>query len=115
MKPPQDGPRLHLTAHERDEVCRLLRQRLSQARVLAYGSRVQGWSAERPVKSHSDLDLVVLDPVSDLALAELRADLDDSDLPWRVDLARFADLPATLQQAVQARGFELLTDRAISP
>ncbi len=115
MKPSQTGLRLHLTAREREEVCRLLRQRLSPAQVVAYGSRVQGWSATRSVKSHSDLDLAVLGSVSDLTLAELRADLDDSDLPWRVDLTRFVDLPAALQLAVQARGCELLADAVVSP
>lgn len=99
---------LHLSPRERDELCSLLRRRLPEARVLAYGSRVPGWSATRPVKPHSDLDLAVLGPASALALAELRADLDESDLPWRVDLTRFEDLPVVLQQAVQTRGCELL-------
>jgi predicted nucleotidyltransferase len=58
--------------------------------VRTFGSRVSGRAWR-----FSDLDLVVMgeEPVPDLVLAHLRADLEDSDLPFRVDLLQLRDLP----------------------
>lgn len=40
-------------------------------------------------------------PVADIAMAELRADLDESDLPFRVDLLRWSDAPDTLRDSIE--------------
>ncbi len=66
--------------------------------VRAFGSRVTG-----RVWRYSDLDLVVMgdEPLPAPVRAHLVADLDDSDLPFRVDLIEARDLPASW-----AAGFE---------
>ena len=87
-------------------VRQMLAQRLPGATVQAFGSRVNGWPFGRGSKAYSDLDLAIwpADGTTDLALAELRADFEDSQLPWRVDLTLARDLPATLAHLVQTRG-----------
>ncbi len=70
----------------------LLATRLPGADVFAFGSRVRHWPFGRGSKPYSDLDLAVWpadlstpgNTSIDLALAALRADLEESALPWRV-------------------------------
>lgn len=59
--------------------------------VRAFGSRVTGRAWR-----YSDLDLVVMgdEPLADLVRASLVADLEESDLPFHVDLIEARDLPA---------------------
>ena len=87
-------------------VRQMLAQRLPDATVQAFGSRVTGWPFGRGSKTYSDLDLAVwpADGPTDLALAELRADFEDSNLPWRVDVTLARDLPAALAQLVKTLG-----------
>lgn len=75
----------------------ILSRRLPHREVRAFGSRVTGRS-----KPHSDLDLVAMGdtPVDDLSLAELRSDLDDSDLPFRVDVVIWPNAPPHLREAI---------------
>lgn len=88
---------LELTTEQLQSVRALLRARLPGRQVRAFGSRVEGRA--RP---HSDLDLVVLgeEPLPALVLAQLRADFEDSDLPFQVDLVSWADLPPSMQQHI---------------
>lgn len=88
-------------------VRRLLAQHLPGHAVFAFGSRVSGWPGAAGVKPASDLDLAVDGQPGDLPLAMLRADLDDSDLPWRVDICRLADLPPTLRQRIARHGYSV--------
>lgn len=83
----------------------MLLRRLPGLDVRAFGSRVTGRS-----KPHSDLDLVVMTdaPLGAVTLAELRADLDESDLPFRVDVVEWWDLPAGLRQEVERRSEPVL-------
>ena len=76
----------------------ILSRRLPRREVRAFGSRVTGRA-----KPHSDLDLVAMGdvPVDDLSLAELHADLDDSDLPFRVDVVIWPDAPPHLREAIR--------------
>jgi predicted nucleotidyltransferase len=68
-----------------------LARHLPNRQVRAFGSRATGraWC-------YSDLDLLVMGsvPIPDLTLASLRADFEDSDLPFRVDVLEERDLPA---------------------
>lgn len=82
---------LNLTAQQLALVRGLLARHLPDREVRAFGSRVTGRAWR-----YSDLDLAVMDgkPLSDLVLATLRADFEDSDLPFRVDLLEACDLPA---------------------
>lgn len=87
-------------------VMQLLDARLPGITAMAFGSRVSGWPFRRRSKPYSDLDIALWGMGSnhDLALAHLRADLDDSSLPWQVDLTCADDLSDTLRELVIARG-----------
>ena len=83
--------------------------------VIVHGGNVgqsQGLACGRGSKPYSDLDRAVWpananDPGLDLALAEFRADLQDSALPWRVDVSLAQDLPVALRQMVLQHGVGL--------
>jgi predicted nucleotidyltransferase len=105
---------LHLLPAQRALVSSLLARHLPGTTVRAFGSRVAGWPGSRGViKPQSDLDLALdlcgrpADLALALALALLRADLDDSDLPWRVDLCLLDELPETLRELIARHGVPL--------
>jgi len=81
---------LDLTAQQLSLARGLLARHLPDREVRAFGSRVSGRAWR-----YSDPDLAVMggEPLPDLVLATLRADFEDSELPFRVDLLE-ADLPA---------------------
>jgi predicted nucleotidyltransferase len=97
---------LEITAPQLALVQRLLQQRLPRARVMAFGSRVAGWPFGRGAKPFSDLDLALFGLQSNdtLGLAHLRADLEESSLPWRVDLSDANDLPPALLALIEQHG-----------
>ncbi|GAB4180401.1 MAG: nucleotidyltransferase domain-containing protein [Erythrobacter tepidarius] len=97
---------LDLQPNELREGREILQARVPRHRVLASGSRAEGRA--RP---HSDLDLVVMEraAIPDLAWAELAADFEDSNLPFRVDLLRWQELTASMQQHIQQHSI-LITD-----
>lgn len=92
---------LDLTQAQRDTVCALLAARLPGREVRVFGSRATGRA-----KPHSDLDLAVMgeSPVDDRVRAELMADFDDSDLPFRVDLLVWSDAPPALRLTITRDG-----------
>ncbi|CAK0753886.1 NTP_transf_2 domain-containing protein [Gammaproteobacteria bacterium] len=78
----------------------LLRQHLPHTEIWAYGSRVNGDGHEA-----SDLDLVVRHP-ADLkqetpALWEMKDILVESNLPIRVDLVDWAQIPASFHREIE--------------
>lgn len=97
---------LDLAATQQALVLALLRQRLPHVTALAFGSRVMGWPYGRGAKPYSDLDIALweLHAGDDTALAHLRADLEESKLPWRVDLSDAKDLPAPLRELIEQQG-----------
>lgn len=92
---------LDLTRPQLGLVQHILRQRFPGRQACAFGSRAAGRA-----KPWSDLDLVILgeQPVDDLAVFQARADFEESDLPFRVDLALWRDLPSAIQQRVTSQG-----------
>jgi predicted nucleotidyltransferase len=78
----------------------LLEEYLPKAEVLAFGSRVQGTGHEA-----SDLDLVVRRPDAVLEvttnLAALREALIESNVPIRVDLLDWADIPPAFHREIE--------------
>ena len=86
---------LDLSASEFVCLRSLLARRLPGREVRAFGSRVQGRA-----KPHSDLDLVVMAPITDLERFEFNADLDDSDLPFRVDVVVWQELAESMRAAI---------------
>ena len=101
---------LDITTTQQAQVRSLLGLHLPHVTALAFGSRVAGWPFGRGSKTYSDLDIALwgLRETDDKALAHLRADLEDSALPWRVDLSDAKDLPIPLRELVGRLGFLLL-------
>ena len=97
---------LDVTALQQDQVQRLLGLRLPHVTAMAFGSLVAGWPFGRGAKTYSDLDIALwgLRKTGDIALAHLRADLEESSLPWRVDLSDASDLPTPLRELVERHG-----------
>lgn len=100
---------LDITPTQQDLVEHLLGQRLPHVRAVTFGSRAGGWPFGRGPKPYSDLDIALfgLTPANDLALAHLRADLEESALPWRVDISDVNDLPPALRELVERHGAPL--------
>ena len=67
---------------------------------------VSGWTFGQTLKTYSDLDIALWDvrQTDAKALANLRADLEDSPLPWRVDISNANDLPVALREQVEQHG-----------
>lgn len=100
---------LDITATQQALVQQALKLRLPGTTALAFGSRVTGWPFGRGPKPHSDLDIVLfgLGQNNALDVAHLRADLEESPLPWRVDISDANDLPPALRELVAQRGVVL--------
>lgn len=107
---------LDITAAQKVLLLRLLAQRLPHVSAMAFGSRVAGWPFGRGAKPYSDLDIAIwgLRSCDDQALAHVRADLEESALPWRVDLSDANDLPMPLRALVERRGV-LLQGEPVQP
>jgi len=88
---------IRLTPKQAAIVRTLLRRHLDDTEVWAYGSRVDGRA--RPA---SDLDLVVLAGSEKRhAVAALREAFEESDLPFRVDLFLWAELPESFRENIR--------------
>ena len=87
-----------LTAAQRDELRRILQHHLPGVPVLAFGSRATG----RGLKPHSDLDLLIQAdaPLPLRRRRQLVEALEDSSLPFRVDIVEQADLDAAFLDAI---------------
>ncbi len=95
---------LQLAPEERALLERLLSEYLPGVKVWAYGSRVKGTA--RP---NSDLDLVVFAEESQRwAVAELRDALAESDLPFKVDLHIWEDLPEPFHRQIETEYVEVV-------
>ena len=105
---------LEISEAQLEEVTRLLESRLSHVKAFAFGSRVVGWPFGSGPRPHSDPDigLLGLNRDDDVALAHLRADLEESDLPWRGDLSRMEDLPQALREMIGQCGIQISTQIA---
>ena len=93
-----DSPALQLTADQYRWVSALLRQYLpDDVAVWAYGSRTRGTA-----QPWSDLDLVIMgDKSLRIALEKLREAFEESDLPFRVDLFLWDDLPDNFRKNIE--------------
>ncbi|WP_257276499.1 MULTISPECIES: nucleotidyltransferase family protein [unclassified Endozoicomonas] len=87
---------IDLTRDERMLLQALLKKHLPDITVWAYGSRVTG-------KAHfaSDLDMVIFSgPEQAIAIAELREALEESNLPFRVDLFVWDQVPENFRKVI---------------
>ncbi|MBF0309992.1 MAG: nucleotidyltransferase domain-containing protein [Magnetococcales bacterium] len=87
----------------------LLRRFLPGVTVWAYGSRVKGTA--RP---YSDLDLVVFATSAQRSpVAELQEALEESNLPFPVDVLVWDDLPASFHRNIEER-YIVLQDEGVA-
>lgn len=95
---------IDLTAGQRQIVLELIERHLPGTDVWAYGSRVQ-WTS-RP---ESDLDLVVFSGADQSdQVSDLREAFEESDLPFRVDVLVWDELPESFQEAIDDEHVDLL-------
>lgn len=91
---------LHLAARHRQLIEDLARQYLPRTEVWAHGSRVNGRSHDG-----SDLDLVLRGPnlaeIPTLQYAEFKEALDESTLPFLVDVHDWARLPESFHRQIE--------------
>jgi uncharacterized protein len=86
----------------------IIRRHVPHARLIAFGSRVKGTA-----KKFSDLDLALEAdrPLTMQAFALLEADLEESDLPIKVDVIDMRTISPQFRARVEREGSEIpLTD-----
>ena len=99
---------LDVAPHVRRTLEALLKQYLCGMTVWAYGSRVKG-----NARPNSDLDLVVFtSPQQKRQVEELREALDESDLPLRVDLSVWGEIPKHFQHEIKEAYMPLQGNRS---
>ena len=102
---------MRLTPEELRIVTGILRDRVPQYEVWAFGSRVHG----KHLKPFSDLDLAIITeaPLVLEQLLDLHAAFSSSDLPFRVDIVDWASADPSFQEIISAEyevvphGFDL--------
>ena len=88
---------IDITSEQRKTLLALLAKHLPDTTVWVYGSRVQ-WTA-RP---RSDLDMVVFaSPSQNGQVSALREALEESNLPFRVDLFVWDDIPESFRKHIK--------------
>ena len=96
-------PDIALPPEQRRLVLTLLQAHLPGVEVWAYGSRVRG----NP-RRYSDLDLVAFAaPGQSAQASSLREAFEESDLPIRVDLFLWDELPDSFQRQIE-QGYAVL-------
>ncbi|MGH8480772.1 MAG: nucleotidyltransferase family protein [Gammaproteobacteria bacterium] len=99
---PERTPGLDLPEQYLETVKRLLQERVPDAELWAYGSRISG-----AAHAASDLDLVLRTPdrlgEETPALSELRQALVESNLPIRVDVTDWARIPERFHREIERR------------
>ena len=97
-------PAIDITAEQRKIILTLLNLHLPGTAAWVYGSRAK-WTS-RP---QSDLDLVVFStPEQYVRVGALRDALEESNLPFRVDLFVWDDVPETFHEKIEAEHVELV-------
>ncbi len=88
---------INLKPKHHDELTEILKKYCPKAEIWAYGSRVNGDS-----HSGSDLDLVVRSFNDETKrIYELRELLQDSDIPFLIDINEYDKLPKYFQQEIE--------------
>jgi type I restriction enzyme, S subunit len=89
---------IDITASQRKTLLSLLGRHLSDAEVWVYGSRAN-WTS----KPQSDLDMVVFtSPDQSRRVADLKEAFEESDLPFRVDLFVWDEIPDSFKRNIEA-------------
>ena len=89
---------IDITPEQRETIISLLSTHLPKTEAWAYGSRVR-WSS-RP---ESDLDVVVFaKPEQARSVSDLREAFEDSNLPFRVDLSVWDEVPEGFRGEIES-------------
>ncbi len=88
----------------------ILRQHISDRKVLAFGSR-----ATQTAKEYSDLDLAILgdEPLSIDSMSALAEDFCESDLPFKVDLVNWTRVDETIRNIIRRDGIVVQTPNEV--
>ena len=88
---------IDITVDQRQIIVALFEKYLPGAAVWVYGSRVSGTARE-----NSDLDLVVFVSSDQIkAVSDLKEALEESNLPFRVDLFTWNEVPESFRKNIQ--------------
>lgn len=88
---------IDITESQKQLLLSILKRYIPGAVVWAYGSRVKS-----SARVNSDLDLVVFtSPEQKTAVYDLRDELDESDLPFMVDLHVWDEIPPQFQEIIR--------------
>ncbi len=90
---------IDLSERCKEELLRLVRRHVADAEIRVFGSRVHG-----PAKPFADLDLVLMGEaeIAVERLAALALDLEESDLPMKVDVLDWSRLDASFRGVIAA-------------
>ena len=103
-------PAIDITAEERETILELLERHLSGTAAWIYGSRAKWTSSLK-----SDLDLVVFATHEQKPqVGDLREAFEESDLPFRVDLFVWDDIPQSFREQI-AKEHVVLAKRRTGP
>ncbi len=103
--------RIDLAAEDRRTVLALLDRHLPGVEAWVYGSR-----AKRTSRPHSDLDLVLFaTPEQRLQVGDLREAFEESNLPFRVDLFVWDDVPDADRRRIEAEHVVLVPATSSPP
>jgi|GEM_PF-1729024 len=96
-------PDIVLTEDELRTVTQVLTSLASQHQAMAFGSRVCAGAEAATLKTHADLDIALVGPpLEPHDMFALRDDaFSESDLPFRVDISMYDDLPQQWRDAVR--------------
>ena len=89
---------IDITTEQRRILLALLQKHLPDTRTWVYGSRIRFTS-----RKNSDLDMVVFaDRGQKRQVGDLREALEESDLPFRVDLFVWDNIPELFRKRIEA-------------
>lgn len=102
---------IDLTPNQRRAVLRLIQACLPDTEVWAYGSRVK-----RTSRPSSDLDLIALAGARQRQqVSDLREAFEESDLPFRVDVLVWDEVPDSFREEIERERVVLTSSRTAPP
>ncbi len=100
---------IDITPEQREMIMSLLSRHLPDTEAWAYGSRIR-WTS----RSESDLDMVVFaKPEQARGVSDLREAFDESNLPFRVDLFVWDEVPESFRGEIEREHAVLVVADAI--
>jgi type I restriction enzyme S subunit len=92
------------SATQLDLIRKILRERVPEAEVRVFGSRITELT-----KNYSDMDIVIVGKksLSPRILALLKADFEESDLPFRVDILDWYKISEEFKKVI-GKKYEIL-------